>query len=107
MATHFKSGLAIGTKGTAVELSLVIEGTVSVNPASIAANTTGDTSVTIASAKAGDIIVWTPPSDLEAGLVVGGSWCASDGTVVLRLGNVTVGAIDGAAKTWSYLIIRS
>lgn len=107
MATHFKSGLAIGTKGNATEWTLVKEGTVSVNPASIAANTTGDTSVTIADAQAGDVILWTPPSDLEAGLVVGGSWCASNGTVVLRLGNVTVGAIDGAAKTWSYVLIRS
>lgn len=107
MATHFKSGLAIGAKGSGTEWSLVKEGTVAVDPASIAANETANVSVTIADAVAGDVIIWTPPSTLEAGLVVGGSWCASNGTVVIRLGNVTVGAIDAASATWSYVLLRS
>lgn len=85
----------------------VITGTVSVNPASVAAATCAETSVTISGALVGDVIVMSPPASLEAGLCASGARVSAADTVQVRLCNVTAGAVDGAALTWSYVIIRA
>lgn len=107
MATHFKSGAAIGTKGTATDWTLWKKVTATVDPASIPANTTANTAVTQADVKAGDVIQVLPPSTIESGIAVAGAWCAVDGTIQLRLANVTVGAIDPASATWTFVLLRS
>jgi hypothetical protein len=105
--THH-DGLSVGEDGlnvgTGSDIKKIKSGTVTVDPASIAATTSGETAVTITGVAVGDIVIFEPPSALETGLAYGatGRVSAAD-TVQLRLTNVTGLAIDGASLTWRYL----
>lgn len=85
----------------------VITGSVAVDPASIAATTCTETSVTVSGAAAGDIIVMNPPASLEAGLCFSGAGVSAANTVQVRLCNVTGSGVDGASRTWTYTLIRA
>jgi hypothetical protein len=76
---------------------IVIE--VTANPASIAANTTGTVSLTVPGAVPGMMFL-VRAAALESGLVIGNAYCTTAGTVVVVLGNVTVGAIDAVSQTF-------
>lgn len=77
-----------------------------VNPASIAANTTGETSVSITGAVPGQVFLVQPPSTLDAGIVCAAvANCTTAGTVTLRLANVTVGAVDVASSTFNFIAL--
>lgn len=78
-------------------------GTVSINPASIAATSRGATAVTISGAAVGDRVVFSPPSGLEDDLLFVGAAVTGANTATVSLYNPTAGAIDGAALTWDYL----
>lgn len=97
--------LQIGLSGSVV--TKLVNGAVVVDPASIAAATTGETDVTITGAEVGDVVLMEPPSTLNAGIVAQ-SVCrvsAAD-TIKLRLGNLTAGAIDVLSATWRYTLIK-
>ena len=96
-------GLIIGTEGSLLLRARV--GTISVDPASIAAVTRGAPTFTLAGAKVGDIIVAQPPAALNDDLVFCGADVTADNTVTLYLYNPTAGPIDDAAQTWRYLWI--
>lgn len=84
--------------------------TVAVDPASIAAATSANTTVTApagAELLSTDRIVAIPPAALESGLVAVGAYYASATTLTLRLCNATAGAIDGAAASWTFLVFRA
>jgi hypothetical protein len=85
----------------------IITGSVAVDPASIAATTCAETQLTITGAAAGDVVVFTPPASLEAGLCYSGARVSAANTVQLRLCNVTGSGVDGASRTWSYVLIRA
>lgn len=82
------------------------------DPPECAANTT--TSTTLTSADSADIAdlrtthvcVVTPPSSLDAGVVVGGAWCATSGQLTVRLGNLTGAPINPASGTWKLFAYR-
>lgn len=77
-----------------------------VNPASIAANTTGETNVTIPRSVPGMVFLVQPPSTLDAGIVCcSPAICTTAGTVILRLANVTVGAVDVASSVFNFIAI--
>ena len=77
-----------------------------VNPASIAANTTGETNVAITGAVPGQVFIVQPPSSLDVGIICASTAvCTTAGTVILRLGNVTVGAIDVASSTFNFITL--
>ena len=104
------TGLRVGPSGTgnAADITLVQKGTLTFNPASISAATSPEVSITLATAKAGDIFLLWPPSSLNAGLIVQGvAECRVDGTIVSRIANVTAGALDPASGTWGYIQIRA
>lgn len=96
-------GVQIGSGGGSIKK--MVPGTQAIDPASIAAASTGDTTFALVGAALGDLILMSPPVSLEAGLVFGGAWVSAADTVTVRLGNVTAGAIDGASRTWSYVWI--
>jgi|GEM_PF-3430610 len=79
------------------------------NPPNCAANTTTDTTLTTSDTdavdglRAGMAVSVTPPSTLDAGLVVGGAWVATDNTLTIRLGNLTAGGINPASGTWAFM----
>jgi hypothetical protein len=79
--------------------------TASVNPASIAATTKAGTAVTVAGVAVGDVVVATPPTDLEDDLIPAGARVTAANTVTVYLYNASGGAVDGAAKDWSLLVI--
>lgn len=78
----------------------------SVNPASLAAGAVANTAITIAGILSTDLVVAIPPVDLEAGLVPQGVNVSAADTLQVRLYNPTAGAVDGAAKTWQFLVFR-
>ena len=81
---------------------IIIE--VTADPASIAANTTGTVSLTVPGSVPGMQFHVTAPA-LESGLVVGQAYCTTAGTVIVTLGNVTVGAVDGASQTFQVVAL--
>lgn len=82
-------------------------GTVSIDPPNILANTTADVSVTIPGVSTDEVVILFPPAALESGLVYGGSRVTALDTVSVRIGNVTVGAINGASRSWVYVPLRA
>lgn len=112
MATHFKgpvnstNGFQFGDSGT--QLTYVQRGSVAVDPASLAATTEAETSVTIAGAVAGDTVIMNPPAaGLTAGLLFCGAYVSAADTVKIRLYNTTAGPIDEPSGNWNYCLIRS
>jgi hypothetical protein len=101
MATHFSS-LNVGSGN---DISKILIGTVSVNPASLANGAEADTSVTITGAVTGAVVVMNPPAaGLTAGIDCCGAWVSAANTVKIRLRNASGGTVDEAAGTWSYII---
>jgi hypothetical protein len=108
-----------GTSDTEVLKALVdsqpIFGEVSINPANLTPNTQAETTVSIAAAlaasgiaaAAGDLVFVQPPSTLEAGLVPVSARITATNTLGVTIRNTTAGAIDGAALTWTFMLIRA
>ena len=81
-------------------------GTFALNPGSIAANSTEDVTATsddVAQLRTGHHVTVAPPSSLEAGLVAGGAWVATNGQITVRIANVTGSPIDPDSATWTFL----
>lgn len=75
--------------------------------ASVAAQTSVDQAVTVPGSRIGDTIIATPLGTWPAGLLLGPHRCLADGTVQLRVTNVTVGAVDPASQTIRFTIFRN
>jgi len=103
MASTHLSGLNIGKGG---DISKIMLGTVSIDPASLAAGAEADTSVTITGAAVNSVVVISPPAaGLTSGIEICGAWVSAADTVKVRLRNNTGGAVDQAAATCAYLIV--
>jgi hypothetical protein len=87
-------------------LAAVLQGTVAVDPGSIATLESAETGVTITGAATGDIVIMNVPASLETGLAFSGARVSAANTVQVRLTNVTAGSVDGSSRNWSYLILR-
>jgi len=86
-----------------------ISGSFTWNPASINATTTADTTLSDLSTypalkglRAGHPITVTPPSDLNAGLIIGAAWVGTDDTLTIRLRNVSASPVDQGSGTWQF-----
>lgn len=77
-----------------------------VDPASINGGAAGTGTATISEGglQTSMNVVAIPPSDLEAGLVPMGAVVATGTTITVRLYNPTGGAVDGASKTWYFIV---
>lgn len=73
--------------------------TASLNFPEIAAGATGELTLTVTGAAAGDTCAATPADAPESGLLWS-CYVSAANTVVVRLGNTTATAIDPAARTW-------
>lgn len=85
----------------------LLTGSMTVDPASIAANTTANTDVTVNGVKSGDVVSVYPPATFENGLVVQGATIPSDNTIRIRISNHSAGAVDAASATWLYKVVRA
>jgi hypothetical protein len=84
----------------------VFYGTVSVDPPNTNPNTSTTFTVTTSGVQTTDLVFLTPPSGIEEELVFQGADVTAAGTVTIQMRNVTGAAVDGAARTWSYMVIR-
>lgn len=101
--TNF-SGIGIG-EGSAAEtlVNEVLNGTATIDPASIAAGATATASITVTSAALGDYVIIAPPYSLQ-GLVATAYVSAAD-TVTAVLYNPTAAAIDLASGSWKAKVL--
>ena len=90
--------------GGGTVIKKITAATVSVDPGSISATSTGAVTITVTGAAAGDIVVFQPPA-LNDDLVFSGANVTAANTVTLYIYNPTGDAIDDTAKTWTYLWI--
>lgn len=72
---------------------------------SVAANTTEEETATVPGVKVGDFVIVEKPT-LEAGLSILGARVSAVNTVILTVGNFTVGAIDEVSETLRFLVFR-
>ena len=80
-------------------VNVIIKADITLDMASIPANTTADQTITVNGALPGyPTSVWCEA--LESGLVIGHAWASALNTVKFRVGNVTTGAIDAASHTY-------
>lgn len=97
-------GVKIGG-GSAI--TKILRGTVTVDPASIAANTVATQTFTLTGAATGDNLVLNPPAaGLTAGLLVLQTRVSAANTISITFMNTTGSAIDESSASWSYLIVR-
>lgn len=76
-----------------------------VTPASVAANTSAEQSLTITGVLATDVVTLTKPTT-QAGLIVGSARVSAANTVQITLGNVTASAITPTStQTWATIAI--
>ena len=103
-ALTITNGITTGsvTPGGGAAIKKAVTGTVSVDPASIAAQTRGSVSVTVTGCAVGDLLILEPPATLESGLAYAGCEITAASTVRIELANITGSAIDGASLTWKY-----
>jgi hypothetical protein len=82
-------------------------GTFTLDPASIAAAAQGVSTVTVTGAKVGDL-VFVNAEALDNRIVCAGAKVTATDTVSLYINNMfdATTAVDGASKTWSYLLFH-
>lgn len=99
-------GLKAGASGTL--LTQVTKGTLSIDPASLAADTEADTTVALSGAAVGDVIIVNPPATaFSAGMLMCQAHVSAAGIVTIRFSNRSAGAIDIAESSFPYILIKS
>lgn len=87
-------------------VSQTLKFSMSLNVASVAANTSAEQTFTVAGLDVGDVVVVNKPS-LSAGLVIGNARVSLANTLAITFGNLTGNPIDPAAETYVVLAFRS
>lgn len=82
-----------------------LKGTVTINPASIAATTISTQTFTLTGAVVNDSLVLNPPA-LTTGMLVLQSFVSAANQITITFQNTTGGAIDEASATWVYALSR-
>lgn len=94
-----------GTAGSYYHLTRVLESNPVIDFPNITAVNTATSNVTITGAVAGDKVIVTPSTALEAGIIVYGYVSAVD-TVTIVANNPTAGAINPASRTYYTLVLK-
>jgi hypothetical protein len=98
------SNMQIGSLGTFI--NQIITDVVAVDPLNITAGTSATFTVTISNVEVGDIIVLTPPSNIEDDLIFQGATVTAANTVTIKIRNLSGSDVNGASRDWSYIITR-
>lgn len=83
-------------------LKAINTGTVTLDPASIGANTKAGNTVTLTGVSPGDIVFLEQPAALEAGLSYTGVRVTAADQLTIYLTNHTAAPVDGASRAWDY-----
>jgi len=76
------------------------------DPPSVGATTTTDTTLTttddaaLEGLRAGQPVFVTPPSNLDAGLIIGAAWIPADNQLTIRLRNTSASPVNQGSGTW-------
>lgn len=89
----------------AVQGARIEIGSFTLDPSSINADSQGEEEVTITGAESGDRI-FVSCEDLDDGLVCAGAKVTDDDTITVYLQNTTEAAVNGASKTWAYILVK-
>lgn len=81
--------------------------TVTFDPASVAANTTVEQTVTVTGLKTDDIILSVNKPTLDAGLAVGGGRVSATDTLAITFINASVGAVDPGSEVYTIVYIKN
>lgn len=92
--------MAVNFTGFSASPQLVAK--VTVDPASVGAASVSAQSLTVAGATPDMHFIVTAPS-LDTNLAIGGSYCTTAGTVVVRIVNPTAAPIDPVSQTFYIL----
>jgi hypothetical protein len=104
--THFEEiGIKKPKQVARTLVTDVLNGTATLDPASIAAGATGTATITVAGATLGDYAMVSPPYDL-GGLEPGYPVVSSVNTVKITLRNNTAAAIDLASGVWKAKVLK-
>jgi hypothetical protein len=95
-----KGEIRDGVRGAWVEF-----GTFTLDPASINDNAQGAEAVAISGAKAGDL-VFVSPEAFDTGLIPAGAKVTNTDEVTVYINNESGGAVNGASKTWNYILVH-
>lgn len=99
------TSVAVGS-GTAI--TKIVKGSVTIDPASVAANTVAAQTFTLTGAVVGDTLILNcPTAGLTAGLLVSNFFVSAADTVSVTFNNTTGAPIDQASATWFYTLIRA
>ena len=78
-----------------------------INPPSVGANTTGQSTITVPGVKLGDVcFINVPHSTFNQGLGLVNAYVSAADAIVVRWMNATAGALDAPSMTCSLLLIR-
>ena len=98
------TGLKIGASGSGVvELR---QYSVSLNPASVAANTVAEQTFTVTGLQVGDTVISINKPTTSAGLGISGMRVSAANTLAVAFNNNTAGAIDAGAETYKIVVAR-
>ena len=87
---------------TRTKIQAIKWGTVSVDPPSIAPNSSTNVDVAVAGLVTTDRILVSCMEDLENGLAQIAAYVPQAGTLRIRISNLTTGTIDGIARVWGW-----
>lgn len=96
----------IGDQSQGAVIKRFIQKAVTVDlPSCSAATTTNSAGITVTGARAGDLVLVSIPSGLNAGLGVASAYVSADDTVIIRIINATAGALDPASASFVITVI--
>ena len=77
----------------------IVVGPITIDPDSVSGSSVGAQSLTVPGAQPGMHFIVTAPS-LETTLAIGGAYCTTAGTVVVRIVNPTASPVDPASQSF-------
>ena len=80
---------------------------VTIDPDSVAANTSGAQNVTVPGLKVGDLILKVAKPTHTAGFLVGNAFMSAADTLTVQFINVSTGPIDAGSETYTVVYIKN
>lgn len=96
--------MSVGVEGGNILAHALLS--VTIDPASVAANTTAEQTFTVPGLKVGDLVFVNKPS-LSAGLGICGARVSAADTLAVTFNNNTAAGIDAGSEAYIVLVIRA
>lgn len=90
----------------AAPAAVIVGGSCTLDPGSIAGGANEDQTIAVEEAKVGDLVIVAPRAALTDGLIVTGAHVSAAGTITFTLENQTGSPIDEGSATWDWTLIR-